>query len=236
MEWLLRPPSPVDRYRDIEKLEDQSLQLGELGFEDLDDRTVGGDQVLVSRPAEDAGQARCAWGRVPASFGVERELLETTGRHGWADLAFDEGWDQRGDEVVCQQSFDACGVMKEHRSNRLRNLQHVVPAFEVGLVLVDSEYLNRAEIVVAGDERPAVVRVGVGSHDVVANAEADAAPGGLDGPVADVGSWPAAGLLAVAHRRGLFDAARDPACRPCRLECPCHRLLYSDDGLHAGLG
>lgn len=46
-------------------MEHQLLQLGEFGFEDLDDGAVGGEQVLACQPAEDAEQARCARGEQP---------------------------------------------------------------------------------------------------------------------------------------------------------------------------
>ena len=96
---------------DVEEVEDLVLEGGELGVEGLDDVSVLVEEVVARKRGEDVEDAGGGGGGAAAVLGVDRQLREVVGGHGVADVAFDEGLGEHGDEVGAAQSLDAGGVV-----------------------------------------------------------------------------------------------------------------------------
>ena len=94
------------------------LQRGELGLEDLHDLVdvVGIDELVALDVVEDLQDARCAGSGAVAQLGVERDPGEAFGGHRGPDLAFDERFDEHGEEVAEQQRFDAVRCLEVDRA------------------------------------------------------------------------------------------------------------------------
>jgi hypothetical protein len=55
--------------------------------------------------------------------------------HGGADLPFDEGADEQGEELAAEDRFDADGVAQPDRVGVLDAFEQVMTRFEFGLVV-----------------------------------------------------------------------------------------------------
>ena len=139
---------------DAEEAQHGALSGVELGVEDLDGPAVL-VEVVAGEAGEDVEDAGGAGGGAVAVFGVEADGGAASGGHGGADLAFDEGVDEQGQEVAAQQGFDAGGAVQADRGDGLGAFEAVVASFEVRLVAVGGEDLggvSSASLVISGQQ------------------------------------------------------------------------------------
>lgn len=66
---------------------------------------------------------------------IQRNVLGVGPGDGGADLVFDEGLDDQGEEVAAQKAFDAHRVLEQPRGDQLVALELLVAALEVRLYL-----------------------------------------------------------------------------------------------------
>ncbi len=118
----------------------------------------------------------------------------------------------------------------------LGSFEHVVPAFEVGLVAVGGEHLGGRHRRVVGDDGEAAVAGGVSGHDVFVDVPGDAVVGAGEAAVAGVGPGPASLLLPEGLVGGLGDGEADPAGGADAVEGGGGGGFDCHDALDAGLG
>src|SRR5665811_2583416 len=99
--------------------------------------------------------------RSSAASDVYKRQVQGRGCHGGADLPFDEGGDEQGQELAAEQSLDPCRVLQQHGCGVLDAFEQVVAPFEIGLVAVGGEYLGVGQVGVVGNQWKASVAGGV---------------------------------------------------------------------------
>ena len=115
-------------------------------------------------------------------------MVQGRGCHGGADLSFDEGGDEQGQELAAEQCFDPCRVLQQYGCGVLDALEEVVAPFEVGLVTVRGEYVGVGHVGVVSDQWEAAVAGGVVGDVVQVDVGGEGEPVGGDLPVARLGS------------------------------------------------
>ena len=84
---------------------------GEFGFEGLHEDAVA-VQLVAGGVGEDLQDPLRGGGCAVAELGVGRDVVQGRGCHGGADLPFDEGGDEQGQELAAEQSLDRCRVLQ----------------------------------------------------------------------------------------------------------------------------
>src|SRR5262249_35584412 len=131
--------------------------------------------------------------------------------HGGADLAFEEGLSEQGEEVAGEEGLDAGGGFEEDGRDELDSLELVVSSLEVGLVLVGGQQLRVGEGGVVADHGGAAVAGGVGGDGVVVDGVGKGEPGPSGASVAGGRSGPAGVVLPVGLVNCLSDLDSDEA-------------------------
>ena len=186
--------------------------------------------MVSSDGGEDLQNPFGRWGRAVAELEVERNVVQCRSAHGGADLAFDEGADEQGEELAAEQGFDPGRVVQQHRGGVLDAFEQVVAAFQVRLVAVGGQDFGVAQVAVVAGQRKAAVAGGVVGDAVEFDVGVDGEVAGEDLAVARLGSGPAGVGLLVGLGDGLADGERGPLLGVGCCECG-GGLLDGDPGL-----
>ncbi len=76
-------------------------------------------KLVAGEVGEDLQDPLGGGGCAVTELGVERDVVQGCGCHGGADLSFDEGGDEQGQELAAEQPLDPGRVLQQYGVRRL---------------------------------------------------------------------------------------------------------------------